>query len=99
MVTEEVMMIKQNNGEADIGIIGLGVMGHNLLLNMSDHGFVTAGYDKDESKVAVLAKEPAERKIHSTTDIKKFIFLFRHTLINKFYEKLINKKLKKKSIK
>jgi 6-phosphogluconate dehydrogenase len=39
------------------GIIGLGVMGRNLLLNMADHGFNVAGLDKDESKIAQLTKE------------------------------------------
>lgn len=29
----------------DFGMIGLGVMGSNLLLNMADHGFVAIGYD------------------------------------------------------
>ena len=30
-----------------IGMVGLGVMGRNLVLNMADHGFTVAGYDKD----------------------------------------------------
>jgi 6-phosphogluconate dehydrogenase len=38
----------------DIGIIGLGVMGRNLLLNMADHGFKVLGYNKSEEKIAVL---------------------------------------------
>lgn len=29
----------------DFGMIGLGVMGSNLLLNMADHGFATIGFD------------------------------------------------------
>ena len=29
----------------EIGMIGLGVMGRNMLLNMADHGFPVAGYD------------------------------------------------------
>ena len=29
----------------DFGMIGLGVMGSNLLLNMADHGFTAIGYD------------------------------------------------------
>ncbi|MBP9926146.1 MAG: NADP-dependent phosphogluconate dehydrogenase [Cyclobacteriaceae bacterium] len=36
------------------GMIGLGTMGRNLLLNMVDHGFAVAGYDKAADKVAVL---------------------------------------------
>ena len=46
-----------------IGMIGLGVMGRNLLLNMADHGFSVAGYDKDPTKVGALRKESGERKI------------------------------------
>jgi len=38
----------------DIGMIGLGVMGRNLLLNMADHGFKVLGYDKIKEKIADL---------------------------------------------
>ena len=31
----------------DFGMIGLGVMGRNFLLNMADHGYAVAGLDKD----------------------------------------------------
>ena len=31
----------------EIGMMGLGVMGRNLLLNMADHGYAVAGYDKE----------------------------------------------------
>jgi 6-phosphogluconate dehydrogenase len=34
----------------DFGMIGLGVMGCNLLLNMADHGFSVIGYDKNPDK-------------------------------------------------
>lgn len=34
----------------DFGMIGLGVMGSNLLLNMADHGFSVIGYDKNPDK-------------------------------------------------
>src|SRR6476619_6875008 len=40
-----------------LGMIGLGTMGRNLLLNMADHGFAVAGHDKDPSKLELLAKE------------------------------------------
>jgi len=43
-------MIMKNGdlkSQYDPGMIGLGFMGRNLLLNMSDHGFPVAGYDKD----------------------------------------------------
>ena len=38
----------------DFGMIGLGVMGRNLLLNMADHGFSVIGFDKDTEKGATL---------------------------------------------
>lgn len=36
------------------GMIGLGTMGSNLLLNIVDHGFSGSGYDKDIKKVEAL---------------------------------------------
>ncbi len=38
-------------GDADIGLIGLAVMGENLVLNMDDHGFKVAVYNRTVSKV------------------------------------------------
>ena len=61
----------------EIGMIGLGVMGRNLLLNMADHGFPVAGYDKDPSKVEALRKESAGNDIHGATNIRDFIGLLR----------------------
>ncbi len=37
--------------KADIGLIGLAVMGQNLVLNMDDHGFTVAVYNRTLSKV------------------------------------------------
>ncbi|HEX4373781.1 MAG TPA: NADP-dependent phosphogluconate dehydrogenase, partial [Puia sp.] len=42
------------NNLFDFGMIGLGVMGRNLLLNMADHGFRAIGFDKDIQKGAQL---------------------------------------------
>ena len=39
------------------GIIGMGTMGRNLLLNMADHHFHVSGYDKDSSKISLLEAE------------------------------------------
>jgi len=36
------MTNKRPQPEHEIGIIGLGIIGHNLLLNMADHGFPVA---------------------------------------------------------
>ncbi len=37
--------------EADIGLIGLAVMGQNLVLNINDHGYTVAVYNRTTSKV------------------------------------------------
>lgn len=61
----------------EIGMVGLGVMGRNLLLNMADHEFSVVGYDKNPAKVKALADEGGERNIHSTADIAEFIGMLR----------------------
>ena len=56
----------------DFGMIGLGTMGRNLLLNMGDHGVAGAGYDKDATKGALLEEEGKQVKVKGFTDIKAF---------------------------
>ena len=34
----------------ELGMIGLGVMGRNFLLNLAGHGFPVAGFDQDPAK-------------------------------------------------
>lgn len=57
----------------EIGIVGLGVMGRNLLLNLSDHGFSAAGYDKDAAKVSSLMTEVRNRNIYFTSSLNEFL--------------------------
>jgi 6-phosphogluconate dehydrogenase len=61
----------------EIGMVGLGVMGRNMLLNMADHGFAVAGYDKDIGKVEALQKESAGNDVHGAANIEDFIALLR----------------------
>jgi len=44
---------------ADIGLIGLAVMGQNLVLNMNDHGFKVAVFNRSISKVDEFLTGPA----------------------------------------
>ena len=37
--------------KGDIGVIGLAVMGQNLILNMNDNGFKVVAYNRTTSKV------------------------------------------------
>lgn len=54
-------------------MVGLGVMGKNLLLNMADHGFAIAGFDLDPVKADSLADEAeAGQDIEGTIDPAAF---------------------------
>ncbi len=55
------------------GMIGLGTMGLNVLLNLSDHGFAVAGFDTDAEKADVLNQLGDESKMRGFTDKKAFI--------------------------
>ncbi len=46
--------------KADIGLIGLAVMGQNLVLNMADHGFRVAVFNRTTSKVDDFIDGPAK---------------------------------------
>lgn len=46
--------------QADIGLIGLAVMGQNLALNMNDHGYVVAVYNRTVAKVDEFLQGPAK---------------------------------------
>ncbi len=46
--------------KANIGLIGLAVMGQNLVLNMNDHGFKVAVYNRTTSKVDEFIEGPAK---------------------------------------
>ncbi len=61
----------------EIGMVGLGVMGRNLVLNMADHGFSVVGYDRESSQVEALRKEAVERNIRGAVNIHDFIALLR----------------------
>jgi 6-phosphogluconate dehydrogenase len=50
------------NDQCDIGLIGLAVMGQNLILNMADHGFNVAAYNRTTSKVDEFLAGPAKDK-------------------------------------
>lgn len=55
------------------GMIGLGTMGRNLLLNMAEHGFAVAGYDKDPDKVKLLAEEGKDVPVKGFASLEEFI--------------------------
>jgi 6-phosphogluconate dehydrogenase len=56
-----------------IGMVGLGVMGRSLVLNMADHGFSVAGYDKDPARGQTLLAEGAGKPLGSAADAASFV--------------------------
>ena len=56
-----------------IGMVGLGVMGRNLVLNIADHGYSVSGYDKDLSKVQQLQTEVGSRAIDAAQSLEGFM--------------------------
>ncbi|MVN22313.1 NADP-dependent phosphogluconate dehydrogenase [Mucilaginibacter arboris] len=55
------------------GMIGLGTMGRNLLLNMADHDFAGAGYDKNADQIALLEKEGDGTPVKGFTELHEFV--------------------------
>jgi 6-phosphogluconate dehydrogenase len=59
---------------ADIALIGLAVMGQNIVLNMNDHGYVVAVYNRTTSKVdEFLANEAKGTKIIGAHSLEELI--------------------------
>jgi len=57
----------------EYGMIGLGTMGRNLVLNISDHGFSVAGFDKDAKQVELLKKEADKENVMATSNLEEFV--------------------------
>lgn len=58
----------------DFGLVGLGVMGRNFILNVADNGFTAFGNDLDQEKVSALIEEGGNtEKVNATTDAKIFV--------------------------
>ena len=60
--------------KADIGLIGLAVMGQNLVLNMADHGYRVAVFNRTTSKVDDFINGPArDKNIVGTYDLEELV--------------------------
>jgi len=60
--------------KADIGLIGLAVMGQNLVLNMNDHGFRVAVFNRTLSKVDDFLKNGAKgTQVIGTHSLEEFV--------------------------
>jgi len=57
----------------DFGMVGLGVMGKNLLLNIAGHGYSVIGMVRDAAKVVSFESKHTEGTLHATTSATEFI--------------------------
>ncbi|KAG8204993.1 6-phosphogluconate dehydrogenase decarboxylating [Candida albicans] len=58
----------------DIGLIGLAVMGQNLILNMADHGYTVVAYNRTTAKVdRFLENEAKGKSILGAHSIKELV--------------------------
>src|ERR1700737_500630 len=58
----------------DIGLIGLAVVGQNLVLNMDDHGYKVAVFNRTVSKVdEFIAKEAAGTQVVGAHSIPELV--------------------------
>ncbi|MFT6941060.1 MAG: 6-phosphogluconate dehydrogenase, partial [Cyclobacteriaceae bacterium] len=57
----------------DFGLVGLGVMGRNFILNVADHDFSAIGLDTDQAKVDALLQESTKEHVQGTTDVTRFV--------------------------
>jgi 6-phosphogluconate dehydrogenase len=60
--------------QADLALIGLAVMGQNLIMNMNDHGFTVVAYNRTTEKVdAFLANEAKGSKVIGAHSIEEMV--------------------------
>ncbi|QNN22273.1 NADP-dependent phosphogluconate dehydrogenase [Planctomycetales bacterium ZRK34] len=67
-----------SNGKSDIGLIGLAVMGQNLVLNMADHGYTVSVFNRTTSKMEDFIKhcqenEPSAERVVGHAELKDFV--------------------------
>lgn len=58
----------------DIGLIGLAVMGQNLVLNMIDHGYSVCVYNRSKERLESFVSQNNSALLHGEAFIKDFIF-------------------------
>jgi 6-phosphogluconate dehydrogenase len=66
-------MTSQAEQQAVFGMIGLGTMGRNLLLNMAEHGFPVVGYDINPKQIETLENDGAGTPVKGFTSLPDMI--------------------------
>ena len=67
-----------SEANSDIGLIGLAVMGQNLVLNMADHGYHVSVYNRTTARMTafvdrVQGEEPSSERVHGHETLEKFV--------------------------
>ena len=67
-----------NEAISDIGLIGLAVMGQNLVLNMADHGYEVSVYNRTTSKMTdfieeVQNEQPSKDRVRGFEELADFV--------------------------
>jgi 6-phosphogluconate dehydrogenase len=67
-----------NNKTADIGLVGLAVMGQNLALNIADHGYTIAVFNRNPDKTREFIQhcevnEPSSERVVGCLDLADFV--------------------------
>ena len=63
---------------ADIGLIGLAVMGRNLIMNMTDHGYTVAAHNRTTSRIdEFLAGEAAGSSVIGAYSLEELVSLLK----------------------
>ena len=58
--------------QADIGVIGLAVMGRNIALNLADHGFTVAVHNRSPGRIQQLVAENPHQPLIPTPTLVEF---------------------------
>ncbi len=67
-----------DSAQFDFAIVGLGVMGSNLLLNLADHGYAVLGYDNNPDKTTALEKQAlANTKVKGVNTVHELVQLLK----------------------
>jgi 6-phosphogluconate dehydrogenase len=76
-LSEQILLEQIMEQTADIALIGLAVMGQNLIMNMNDHGFTVVAYNRTTSKVdeflSTTAKGSKVIGAHSIEEMVKLL--------------------------
>jgi len=74
MAAESKASQDKDDAPGDIGLIGLAVMGQNLILNMADHGYRVVAYNRTKEKTHdFIAGQPEDSTIRGADSLEQLV--------------------------